>query len=44
MAHFEAEFAIKLFKSDKENLLNEIKHLTVEEVFDSQRMEASQRN
>lgn len=33
MANFEAEFAVKLFKSDKENLMNEIKHMTLEDVF-----------
>ncbi len=30
--NFEAEFAVKLFKSDKENLLNELKILDLEEL------------
>ena len=31
-ANFEAEFAVKLFKSDKENLINELKGLDLEEL------------
>ena len=31
-ANFEAEFAVKLFKSDKENLVNELKGLDLEEL------------
>ncbi len=36
-SNFEAEFALKLYRSDRENLLNELKNLTVEDIIDSQR-------
>lgn len=35
--NFEVEFALKLYKSDKENLLNELKNLSLEDILDSQR-------
>src|SRR5256885_1153224 len=35
--NFEAEFAIKLYKSDKDNLLNELKNLSIEDIMESQR-------
>lgn len=31
-SNFEAEFAIKLFKSDRENLINEIRNLDLDEL------------
>jgi hypothetical protein len=31
-ANFEADFAVKLFKSDKENLINELKNIDLDEL------------
>lgn len=35
--NFEAEFALKLYRSDKDNLVNEIKNLNFEDILESQR-------
>ena len=41
-ANFEGEFAVKLFKSDKENLTNEMKNLCVDDLLDSSHREDTQ--
>ena len=35
--NFEAEFALKLYRSDKENLTNELTHLTLDDLLEAQK-------
>ena len=35
--NFEAEFALKLYRSDKENLINELSHLTIGDLVEASR-------
>lgn len=41
MSNIEAEFAVKLFKSDKENLLSDLQHFNLDELLQHARMSAT---
>jgi hypothetical protein len=42
--NFEAEFALKLYRSDKENLMNEVKNFNFQEFIESCRQQEGEKS